>query len=339
MRKDPVARDADGAPAVPDPLAEASARLLRSAQGTMRTSVPRQSKDAPPAELSQFVQLYREWIVLERSELGTQQEQADQWQMLVHCMVNAATVRDAIDQFLHFAPVVWGERAPVGLRDEGNVAALIFNEPHRPGAAGLVAAIWMQSLILGTLEFLANARMTGASGRVIHDNILPDGVARLLFDAPLAFAQSDVALLIPRAFLRRPVVMRATDLPRFFRQLLPLTLGAVRAIPDMRTMVTGLIRDYKRGPDYRDISRAHVAAMLGLSEATMRRRLEREGVTFREIKDAVYNDLAREWLDEGGVAVGTIAARLGFSDAFAFRRFFVRRNAVPPTAYRNRESV
>lgn len=322
-----------------DPLAEVSARLLRSAEGTLRAVTPVHPYEAPPAEISEFVQIYREWITLERGELGTQQQQADQWQMLVHCMVNAPTIGEAIVQFLHFAPVVWGERAPGGWRDEDENFALVFNEPHHLGAEGLVAAIWMQSLLLSTLEFLANARLSGASGRVIHTNLLPEGVARLLFDAPISYGQDEVALLIPRRHLRRSVAVRAADLPQFFRQILPLTLGATRAVPDMQTMVAGLIRDHKQGPPYREINRGHVAAMLGLSEATMRRRLTAEGVTYQVIRDRIFCELAREWLERGDVAVGTIADRLGFSDAFAFRRFFVRQIGTSPSAYRKRSSV
>lgn len=310
----------------PDPLAEASARLLRTAEGTLRDTAPR--------ALSEFVQVYREWITLERGELGTQQEQVDQWQMLVHCMVNAATIGEAIEQLLHFSPVVWRTRALTGLRDEGDHAALLFNEPFRPGAEGLVAAIWMLSLILSTLEFLGNARFVGVSGRVIHDACLPEGVARLLLDAPLSYGEKEVALLIPRQHLRRPVAVRAADLPQFFRQLLPLTLGAVRSIPDMGAMVAGLIRDRKQGPTHLDVSRAHVAAMLGVSEATMRRRLESEGKTFRQVRDEVFNALAREWLEGDEASVATVAARLGFSDAFAFRRFFVRLNGFAPSRLR-----
>jgi AraC-like DNA-binding protein len=340
MTPPPVKRKRAAEPArETDLLAAASARLLRSAEGTLRAATPRQQRDGPPAALSEFVQVYREWITLERGELGTQQQQADQWQMLVHCMVNVATIDEAIAQLLRFAPVVWGERAPKGLRDEGASFALIFNEPFRPSAEGLVSAIWMQSLILSTLEFLANAHFSGVSGRVIHDNVLPEGVARLLFDAPISFGQDEVALIIPRQHLRRPVAVNAADLPHFFRQVLPLTLGATRAVPDMRAMVAGLIRDHKQGPDYRDINRAHVAAMLGVSEATMRRRLDTEGVTFRSIRDTVYNQLAHEWLEKGDAPVGTIAARLGFSDAFAFRRFFVRMNKAPPAAFRHRPSM
>jgi len=317
----------------PNPLADASERLLRSAAGTLRKVTPRRRGAETMPALSEFVQVYREWITLERGELGTQQQQADQWQMLVHCMVNASTMQMAIEQLLHFAPVVWGDRAPTMLRDEGELAALVFHEPFRRGPEGLVAAIWMLTLILSTLEFLGNIRITGASGRVIHGDCLPQGVARLLFDAPVFYGQDEVALLLPRQHLRRPVAVRAVDLPQFFRQVLPLTLGAARAIPAMRTMVSGLIRDLKQGPDYWEVSRSHVAAMLGLSEATMRRRLDGEGVTFKQVRDDVYNALAMAWLEDGNVPIAVIATRLGYSDAFAFRRFFKRQNGVAPSQF------
>ncbi|MEY4161124.1 MAG: hypothetical protein RLZZ136_1745 [Pseudomonadota bacterium] len=320
-----------------DALAEVSVRLLRSAQGTLRETRGGPS-DETPHTLSDFVQVYREWITLERGELGSQQRQADQWQMLVHCMINAPTIHAAIGHLLHFTPVVWGNRAPIALRDDDDVYTLVFNEPFRPGAEGLVAELWMLSLILSTLEFLGGVQFFGASGRVIHDSCLPDGVARLLFGAPVAYGQNDVALLMPRHHLRRPVTARPADLPLFFQQLLPLTLGAARAIPETRAMVAGLIRDHKQGPIYREINRGAVAAMLGLSEATMRRRLKAEGTTFRQIRDKVYNDLAIEWLASADITIGTIASRLSFSDAFAFRRFFSRLNGRSPTYLRNQRS-
>ena len=317
-------------------MEQASLHLLDRAEDTLRDVAPGRLAGGGPVALSEFVQVYREWIVLERGELGSQQEQGDHWQMLVHCMVSATTVEEAVRLFLRFAPVVWGDRAPTVLREEGEVAALVFHEPFRPGAPGLIAAMWMLSLLLCTLEFLAQAKFRGASGRVIHEACLPDGVARLLFDAPIAYESGELALVIRRADLRRPVAVRGSDLPGFFRELLPVTLGTARRVPQMGAMVAGLIRDQKQAPPWREINRARVAAMLGVSEATMRRRLEVEGTTFREIRDAAYNDLAIGWIERGEAPIGEIATRLGFSDAFAFRRFFKRANGRPPSAFGRR---
>lgn len=320
-------------------LAAASDRLLREAAETLQET--RQERGAGPAQpgLPAFVQIYREWIILERSELGTQQEQAAQWQMLVHCMVSAPTLREALEIFMRFTPIVWGARAPAAFTEAGKMATLVFNEPYRAGAEGLIAAFWMLSLLLRTIEFLVQAPIAGARGRVRHADCLPEGVARLLFDAPLDYDGDEVALLLPRQDLRRPVLARAHDLPLFFAQLLPLTLGGARSRPEMRAMVEGLIRDHKQGPDYRDINRQRVAQMLGVSEATLRRCLEREGTTFRDIRDRVYHDLACGWLERREGSVADIAARLGFSDGFAFRRFFIRMNGCTPSAARRRANV
>jgi AraC-like DNA-binding protein len=327
-------QQAAGAP--PERLSPAGERLLRIAKGASRDGLPALQGDDVPAQLSEFIQTYREWIALERGALGTQQQQADQWQMLMHCMVGGATIQDAIGLLLRFSPVVWGDRAPSELRDEGEAAALVFHEPHREGSEGLVAVVWMLALTLCELEFLANARFEGVSGRVIHQPCLPDGVARLLFAAPIAYGEKEAALLIPKRHLRRAVVARAADLPQFFRQLMPLTLGAKRGRPSMQTMVAGLIRDDKRGPVFHETSRGNVAARLGVSDTTLRRRLQEDGVAFRQIKEGIYNELAQAWLNAGDAPVEEIAARLDFSDSFAFRRFFRRLNGCAPSAFRQR---
>lgn len=314
-------------------LEDASARLLSSAEGSLQVPVTARHCDVRPEVPLEFVRIYRDWILLERAELGSQQEQVDQWQMLVHCMLSAPTIEEALHLLVRFTPLVWGKRALPGMRSEGEHSALLFADPFRPGPAGLIAALWMQSLILCTLEFLAGFRFRGVSGRVIHEPCLPDGVARLLFDAPVIYGQIEAALLIAKRDLHRPLVARACDLPRFFTAVMPLALGAGRKAPEIRMMVAGLIRERKQGPNFHEICRASVAGMLGMSEAAMRRRLEREGVTFRTIRDETYGELACKWL-QANISIGEIAARLGFSDAFAFRRFFIRCVGTAPSAWR-----
>ena len=319
-----------------DPLSEASTRLIEIARDAAREGTPVLAQGDAPSLLSDFVQTYREWIILERGALGTQPEQALHWQMLVHCMISGATIEEAIGLLIRFSPIVWAERAPQELRNEGEVTALVLREPFHPGTPGLVTAIWMLSLLLSTLEFLANGHLTGSYGRVLHEPSLTDGVQHLLFDAPLRYSQDELSLVIPNRHLRRPIVARSANLPGFFRQLLPLTLGAQRDRGGMRAMVAGLIRDDKQGEAWTATNRANVAARFGISEATLRRRLRDEGTNFRAIKEAVHDELAKEWLLAGEFSVDRIAERLGFSDSFAFRRAFQRRNGCAPTAYRKR---
>ena len=303
------------------------------AQDVSRGGVPDAAGGEGPNLLSEFVQIYREWIATNRGKFGTQQQQAEQWQLIMYAMVTAPQIEDAIRRLIRFGKVVWGERGPAELRRDGHHAVLVFAEPFRGGPEGLIAAIWPLALTLCELEFLANARFEGASGRVPHGACLPGDVIRLLFAAPIAFGSDEIALLIPWQYLHRPVVARATDLPRFFGQLLPLTLGARREPPSIQAMTAGLIRDDKLGPDFREPTLANVATRLGMSTATLRRRLRGEGVSYRLVKERVYNQLAQGWLTQRDVSIEDVAGRLDFSDGFAFRRFFRRLNGIPPSAF------
>ena len=321
----------------PGDLSHTGEQLLRMAEDISRHALAGQPYDEAAAPLSEFVQLYREWISTHRGRPGSQQQQAEQWQLVLHSMITAATIEEAIQRLIRFGKVVWGERGPAALREEGDMGVLVFTEPFHPGSEGLIAEIWPLALTLCELEFLANAKFQGASGRVTHARSLEEGITSLLFSAPLAFAADEVALLLPRHHLRRPITARPNDLPQFFRQMLPLTLGARRDPPSIQTLTAGLIRDDKRGPDFRESSFENVAMRLSMSAATLRRRLREEGVSFRQVRDSVYNTLAQDWLRQREISIQAIAERLNFSDSFAFRRFFHRLNREAPSVFRARE--
>jgi len=320
-------------------LSHTGEQLLRMAEDLSRATGSGPTDVEAMLPLSEFIQTYREWISTNRGRLHTQHQQAEQWQLVVYSMITASTIEEAIHRLIRFGKVVWGDRGPSELREEGAMAALVFTEPFHPGKEGLIAEIWPLALTLCELEFLANARFHGACGRVTHSRSLDEGIVALLFSAPLTFGANDVALLLPRHYLRRPVLARSEDLPTFFRQMLPLTLGARREPPSIQALAAGLIRDDKRGPDFRETSFENVALRLGMSAATLRRRLSDELVSYRQIRDSTYNALAQNWLRRQEISIVKIAERLNFSDSFAFRRFFHRMNNESPSAFRARESV
>ncbi|MCA9607301.1 MAG: helix-turn-helix transcriptional regulator [Myxococcales bacterium] len=73
------------------------------------------------------------------------------------------------------------------------------------------------------------------------------------------------------------------------------------------------------------------AKRLGLSERTLRRRLDEEGTSFRERLDQVRRSRALELLAHEGV--DAVAVRLGFVDARSFQRAFRRWTTMTPIAY------
>ncbi len=103
----------------------------------------------------------------------------------------------------------------------------------------------------------------------------------------------------------------------------------------LRTGVAGQIREIL----LRDISNppafGSIAHRLGLNERSLRRALERQGCSFRDLRDELRVQLAVEYLRGTALTNDDIAVALGFSDGAAFRRAFRRRTNKSPSQVRN----
>ncbi len=77
-----------------------------------------------------------------------------------------------------------------------------------------------------------------------------------------------------------------------------------------------------------------LAAELHMSTRTLRRQLEAEGTSYRELRNDVGLTLAVELLGVVGLSVTEVARRLGYSDTTAFSHAFRRWTGRPASAYR-----
>lgn len=77
-----------------------------------------------------------------------------------------------------------------------------------------------------------------------------------------------------------------------------------------------------------------VANMLGISVATLHRRLANEDTTFKTISDEASKSLAALLIEQQSLPVGTVAQRLGYSETAALTRAFHRWFGMSPRDYR-----
>lgn len=149
------------------------------------------------------------------------------------------------------------------------------------------------------------------------------------FDQPLTTAAFD-ARVLAGAVSVTPASLKAflRDAPQsvFLKQVVPTGLGD-RARRLCRAALDGGLP----APTL-----AELADALGLSTATLRRRLDAEGAAWGPLKDAVRRDLALQLLAEGSLPVADVATRLGFEDASTFYRAFRKWTGSAPGAWRNR---
>jgi AraC-like DNA-binding protein len=81
---------------------------------------------------------------------------------------------------------------------------------------------------------------------------------------------------------------------------------------------------------------ADLAATLGLSSATLRRRLDDERSSIRSLKEQARMELALQYLERSTLSIDELAAHLDFSSSKAFTRAFKSWKGTTPAHYRER---
>jgi len=161
----------------------------------------------------------------------------------------------------------------------------------------------------------------------------PNGAHLAFLGVPVRRRSPYYALIYDAAAAALPVALAEADLP------------APNAI---YRRIVDLIEDEERGTRRRSTSarvcealdrgigdQHFVARQLGMSVATLRRRLADEGTRFRDLRAAVLDAQAKAML-RAGDRVDEIAEALGFSDFRSFSRAFKASNGMTPHAYRRR---
>jgi AraC-like DNA-binding protein len=330
--KDAIVADGGDRRAAPadgvDALLHAAAELAPAAA----------SPSSGPA-LESFSGLYLDWILLQRGMSRQTADRREKTSLMLSSLVSAKSLGEALQLYGRFARLLWGEAWLTEVREAGDGVELVFTPPLGDGAGGLISELWDLSRGLCELEWLVGGPLDGVTGRARSPMRIEPATAALLFGRPLACGAPDLALTLPRRHLSRGIVARARDIDRFCASL-PLTTlaGGAPRRPDLRTLVASLIRKDRLQTSPVPTSLKTVSAQLGQSPATLRRQLRAEGAGFREISEAVMDDLARGWLADSALTIETIADRLGYSDAFAFRRWFRRRSGCAPSAFRREQA-
>lgn len=82
-----------------------------------------------------------------------------------------------------------------------------------------------------------------------------------------------------------------------------------------------------------------MAVALAMSPRTLRRKLEQEGTSFRDIVDEERKQIAIQLLENSSMKMDELAAHLGFMDSGGFVRAFRRWLNCSPTEYRESKRV
>lgn len=252
--------------------------------------------------------------------------------ILGYALMSSRTVEQALQRLvryigltappIHFEQVMHGSRCLLVCRLEPELVPQQFYLD-----AVLVAVVVSAHTLLGA-RVAREAELWFAGPRPPYaDQYETLAGVRVSFDRPLN------AVTMPRRYLEAPVLSAEPAMAELCRQQCEKLLANMR---DRRGLAGRIREQLLRAPGhFPDIDR--IASQYGLSQRTLRRRLDDEGTSYRKLIDEVRLELARTYLSSTALPVGEIAVLLGYDDAANFRRAFKRLQRQSPAEYRGNQ--
>jgi len=220
--------------------------------------------------------------------------------------------------------------AKVTLAVDGQLAYFGY-EVLQPGSPGMAQVMdGALAVMLNIMQSLCGRSWKPSQVTVAHRR--PDDIEpfRQCFRAPLLFDAEQNALV----FLAEWLTYRLPgDDPELRRQL-EAQIEATRSrhpesfVEQVRSVLrTALLTD-RADAD-------HIASLFSIHRRTLNRRLNEDGISFKDLVEAERYEIARQTLLETDLQVGNVAALLGYADASAFTRAFRRWSGAAPGEWRS----
>ncbi len=243
--------------------------------------------------------------------------------------MTAGDLRGGLESLARYAPL-WVEEPRMIMTGDGIALRWTDGPPAEP------AARFADEATLAEILHAAR-RLTGrcdlAPAYVTFPHAAPrDASAHArFFRCPVRFGAAETRMVFDAVALAAPFPTSDPRLVAFLRDKAAEELATreLRSAPHER--VKELIgQELPRGlPPIERIARR-----LATSERTLRRRLEAEGTSFRELLDETRRELAERYMLDRERSLAEIANLVGFSETSAFTRAFKRWTGKPPAAWR-----
>ena len=253
--------------------------------------------------------------------------------VMVHLVISSASLRDALDHYVHFGPLLIDTlRIRLERRDSTAAIAFDFGDPrinasHHVASYVLIATARVLRAAIGPSLSLHHVRFR-------HDDEPDEKTeARRAFDCAVHFGRADDAL-----------VFRAEDLdvaPRVANPLVAEQIRKFAAALAARATPAAAVRDRVADAVREALAsgaraeRRATARRLG-GDATLIRRLAEEGTSFRKVRDAVLWETVDALLSNPSLKIEAIAWSVGFADGAAFAKAMKRRTGCSPSVHRAR---
>lgn len=259
--------------------------------------------------------------------------------LLAYSMINCRNLEQALARAIEFNAAC-RERPgsirhhSVARRDGGRIARLAYLSAQED-AGGQDAVLCSMAVWLRFCSWLIDRNIdpiaAGCAGPAPRNRA---GLQHF-FHCPVSFEEPVNWIDFAVMHLDAPILRGEAELEAFLRVapyhvVIKPVIGEKSVTAKIRELIGD---DFRRDmPSFREVTQR-----LNMSARTLRRRLEREGTSYRLIKDNARRDAAIAYLSNPELTISDVAELMGFSDPSAFHRAFKRWTGQSPGDFRVRE--
>jgi AraC-like DNA-binding protein len=248
-----------------------------------------------------------------------------------HMVAQCRTIREALDVIIRYYRLV-ADAAPPSLVEDGDVARFRYEfvRSREPRVDRIRAEFGLTQILYAARQFFGPSI---APLETWFEHEAPDYVAEYqrIFGGTARFGMPHTGFVMPRALLDAQQLYHDRELLRVLKEEADRWLERLGTAPGMAGRIRRLL--VEGFPAIRPEMKA-VARKLGMSERSLRRRLQSEGVSFQEIAGGAMGEVARALLRDPSKTIQETAYLLDFSDPSSFHRAFKRWTGETPAEYR-----
>lgn len=258
--------------------------------------------------------------------------------LLCYCVISCEKLVDVVERAAAFNRVLGQMGGSIEAVRRGSTVELIIDSRRAlRNPAALLVDLAAMNFYYQLLSWLIGKTIRLSGAHVMYP--APTNLLSMteLLGVPLTYDQPANLLVLPAHYLDEPVVRSGTELARCLQYFpFPFDIWMGTCVEDrlsdrVRVLLMEVLRNQQPPP-----TSLQVAQRLGVSSATLRRRLRDAGTGYAKMRAGCQRAWAEYLLTFTRVTVPEIAGQLGFGDDRAFRRAFSKWTGRSPAVFRSR---
>ena len=251
---------------------------------------------------------------------------------LGYSWLTSSSLRSALHKFLRYSRLI-NDISNMSLRETGSIALVDMTWPPnvRPAQFAQIAT----ALVTHMFRLILGADFNPV--RVEFTQSEPEDIAPFKdhFRCPLKFSARIDAIFLPRSLLDEPLPRAHPELSRLHDEAITRYLAQRDKTDIVNRCRAAIFELITEG----GISAEAVAGHLNISSRTLSRRLDEQGISFRELLSEQRRELALKYIQDVTLSLTEISYLLGFAEPSSFSRAYRGWTGVSPTKARSKATA